>query len=61
MAVEYRENDGAVFRTTDGTVFTLEIYKGKGKWESWGDTADWLYGTSLDGAAAKRAISDFDK
>lgn len=58
---KYRSSDGALFRATDGTAFTLEIYRGGGKWEPWSDTADWLYGAELTPEQAQAAIARQDK
>lgn len=58
---KYRSCDGALFRAADGTAFTLEIYRGGGKWESWDDTADWLYGAELTPEQAQAAIARQDQ
>lgn len=57
---KYRSSDGALFRAPDGTAFTLEIYRGAGKWEPWDDTADWLYGTEVTAEQAQALMAKQD-
>jgi hypothetical protein len=60
VAYEFGFSDGCLFRHPQDDLFSLDIYRGGGRWEAWSDSWDWLDCRVIEASDVDRMMADWD-